>query len=100
MASRLDLHSSLKKISDNVYFQPPANIKLTYPCIIYNKSGKSRRYSNDDIYYNRQKYQIMVIDVSPDSIVADKIEESFTYCSIDQYFTKDNLNHTTLTLFY
>lgn len=100
MASRLDLHDKLLEFLPNVYFQPPSNIQMVYPCIVYNKNGKNRRFGNDAIYFTKQGYQIMVIDKNPDSIIADNIEEQLEYCSISQYYTIDNLNHTTLSLYY
>ena len=100
MASRIELHTELKRFLNNVYFQPPSNITMTYPCIVYNKTGKSRQSANDGVYFINQEYQIMVIDKNPDSDVADRIEKHFQHCVISQYYTVDNLNHTTLNLFY
>ena len=100
MASRLELHAELVKFLPNVYFQPPSNITILYPCIVYNKTGKNRHFANDVIYLSQQGYQITVIDKNPDSDVADRIEEYFKHCVINRYFTVDNLNHTTLSLYY
>lgn len=84
----------------NVYFQPPSTIQMTYPCIVYAKSGKRRDYSNNKMYKVNQEYQIMLIEKNPDSKIADNMEIHFQYCTIDQYYTVDNLNHTTLSLYY
>jgi hypothetical protein len=59
-----------------------------------------RHYANDVIYMSQQEYQIMVIETNPDSDVADKIEEYFQHCGINQQYTIDNLHHTTLNLYY
>ena len=100
MASRLDLHSELLTFLPNVYFQPPSTIEMTYPCIIYNKTGKFKTSANDDTYFSIQEYQLTVVDKNPDSTVADDIEKHFQHCTISQYYTVDNLNHTTLNLYY
>lgn len=100
MGSRLELHAELKTFLSNVYFQPPANFNMTYPCIVYNKTGKSRQSANNETYMSTQEYQIMVIDKNPDSVVADNMEKHFQHCVISQYYVVDNLNHTTLNLFY
>lgn len=100
MGTRLDLHSELQEFLQDVYFQPPSNIKMVYPCIVYNKTGKNRHFAADVIYLSQQGYQITVIDPNPESPVADAIEEHFQHCSIDRYYTVDNLNHTTLSLYY
>lgn len=100
MGTRIDLHKELQEFYLDVYFQPPSNIKLTYPCIIYSKSESNKQFGNNGIYLKKQGYKLMVIEKNPDSPVADSIENRFQYCSIDQYYTVDNLNHTTLQLFY
>jgi hypothetical protein len=100
MASRLELHGELLNFLPNVYYQAPSNIQMMYPCIVYNKTSKMRHFANDVIYLSQQEYQITVIDKNPDSDVADRIEAYFKSCAINQYFTVDNLNHTTLNLYY
>lgn len=100
MGSRLELHDELLKFVPKVYFQPPANIQMAYPCIVYNKTGKDRKFGNDGVYLSTQEYQLMVIEHDPDSGVSDEIEKHFTSCVISQYYTVDNLNHTTLNLYY
>lgn len=100
MASRLELHAELLKFLPNVYFQPPPTITMVYPCIVYNKTSKMRHFANDVIYMSQQEYQLMVIERDPDSKVADNLEKNFKSCVISQYYTVDNLNHTTLNLYY
>lgn len=104
MASRLELHAELVKFLPNVYFQPPSTIQMTYPCIVYNKTvydkTVGKRFAGNGIYFSKQAYQITLIEKNPDSTVADSIEQYFEYCEINQYYTVDNLYHTTLNLYY
>ncbi len=100
MASRLELHGKLLEFVSNAYFQPPSDIQLVYPCIIYNKTDKFKEFSNNGIYITLQEYNLTVIDEDPDSLIADDIESGLQYCSINQYYTADELNHITLTLYY
>lgn len=98
--TRLLLHDELLKFSPNVYFQPPSNLQMKYPCIVYNKTSKFNEKANNKSYLNKQGYQVMVIEKDPDSTVADDIENYFEHCSINQYYTINNYNHTTLNLYY
>lgn len=102
MASRLKLHEEFCTIlgNRNVYFNPPESIKMSYPCIRYTKAQPDIRRANNSIYNNTTKYEVTVIDHSPDSAIPDTILNRFPMCAIDRYFTADNLNHTTLTLYY
>ena len=102
MASRLKLHEELCEIlgTRNVYFQPPASTKLKYPCVVYSKTGVNTSSANDRVYRSTNRYEITVIDLNPDSEIADKILKHFSMCSFDRGFTSDNLNHYALTLYY
>lgn len=100
MGYRLDLHEELKSFIPNVYFQPPSNIQMLYPCIVYNKTDKPKKFGNDRIYIWTQGYQLTLIEKDPDSTVADELESHFQYATISQYFTVDNLYHTTISLYY
>lgn len=73
---------------------------MTYPCIVYAKTGKLERHSNDKTYSSIQEYQLTVIDRNPDGTTADDINDSFKYSRITRYYVVDNLNHTTLDLKY
>jgi hypothetical protein len=100
MADRFQLQAELESFLPNVYFQPPANITMKYPCIVYRKTGKNRHFAGDVLYLSQQGYTIQVIDRDPDSDVADRIEKHFQHCGNPQYHTVDNLHHTTLSLYY
>ncbi len=99
--SRLKLHEILVTIlgSRHVYFQPPENIKLTYPCIVYGLSGADVRFADNKIYTRFKRYTITVIDENPDSEIPDKIAE-LPMCRFDRYFTSDNLNHYSFDLYF
>lgn len=99
MAPRLQLQLLLEGFTPHVYFQPPENIKVQYPCIIYARDG-SRTDHADNLKYRRTKrYQVTVIDRNPDSILPDNVEE-LSYCQFDRFFAADNLNHWVFTLFF
>lgn len=100
MGDRVKLHNELLRFIPNAYFQPPSNIQMTYPCIVYSKSERDVRFGNDKRYLIKQAYRLMLIERVPDSGVADAIEGAFQNCAIEQYYTVDNLNHTIIKLYY
>jgi hypothetical protein len=101
MAPRSKLQELLVTIlgSDNVYFQPPSNIDMSYPCIVYRRDFREINHADNITYDNKQRYQITVIDPDPDSEVPDKLAE-LPMCSFDRFFTADNLNHDIYNLFF
>lgn len=101
MAQRLDLQEVLTEIlgSDQVYFQPPPNVKMVYPCIIYSRDYQQTSFADDRPYSLKKRYQVTVIDENPDSVIPDKVAE-LPMCVFDRFFTADNLNHDVFKLFF
>lgn len=101
MGQRLELQTLLETIlgSRNVYFQPPANVQMQYPCIVYNRDNADTKFAGNKPYRNVKRYQVTVIDRNPDSVIPDKIA-ALPMCSFNRFFTADNLNHDVYTLFF
>ena len=101
MDRRLKLHQILVDIlgSNHVYFQPPASVKLVYPCIIYQYETGDTQFADDQAYIFVRKYQIQVIDSNPDTEIPDKIAR-LPRCLNDRNYTADNLNHYTFNIYY
>lgn len=98
---RLKLHSLLCDAigSNNVYYQPPEDIRMKYPCIVYTHDKNEVLYADNRNYVKLNRYSVTVIDKDPDSRIRDKIEE-LQFCTYDRHFTSDNLNHFNYTLYF
>lgn len=97
---RYELQTKLESITKNVYYQPPANYSIGYPCIVYNLSGIDTNRANDSLYLATNQYQITIIDRDPDSELPHKVLSSFQSSSFTSFYVSDNLNHTILSLYY
>ena len=101
MSSRTELQTLLESIlgTDAVYFQPPSNLEMKYPCIIYRRTKIDTRFANNSPYSHKKKYMVTVIDKNPDSLIPDKIVK-LPACTHDRQYTASNLNHDVFTLYY
>lgn len=101
MVRRLQLQSLLETIlgSANVYFQPPTNTQLQYPCIIYKRDAADTTYADDHPYHYVQRYQVTIVDRNPDSQIPKRVAD-LPLCAFDRFYTADNLNHDVFTLFF
>lgn len=106
MERRLQLHRDLVDIlvglggmERDVYFQPPTNIKLNYPCIIYKRSSARPVHADNLLYLNKKGYMVTVIDRDPDSPIPDKLAQ-LPRTRFDRHYTADQLNHDVYTTFY
>lgn len=101
MGTRIELQHILESFlgSDQVYYQPPETIRITYPAIIYERSGIATKKADDVTYKKDNRYMIIVIDKKPDNKVIDKILE-LPMASHDRHYISDNLNHDSITLYF
>lgn len=101
MSKRLELHNKLVELFGNncVYYQPPENLKMEYPCIRYSKSDITSRHADNINYVNKTSYEIVIIDKHPDNVVIEKILE-LPLSSYDRHYISDNLNHDVIRIYY
>lgn len=99
MGQRLQLHEVLKGLTEFVYFQPPANITLQYPCILYERDDSDDKYADNVTYAHTKRYTVTVVDRDPDSDLSDAVE-GLPMCKFDRYFAADDLNHYVFTLYF
>lgn len=98
---RLELQTLLQNIMGDgkVYFQPPENIKLTYPCIIYKLANINTTNADDIKYLKHKRYDVTLIHRDPDNTIYDMILD-LPYCDFDRVIITDNLYHYAFTLFF
>jgi hypothetical protein len=99
MGQRLNLHQLLETFTENVYFQPPSNVQLKYPCIIYKRDFADTKFADDNPYNHTKRYQITIIDQDPDSDIPDKVA-SMPMSLFNRFYTADNLNHDVYNVFF
>lgn len=101
MDNRPSLQTKFENIlgSRNVYFQPPASIKMKYPAIVYSLGSIDKIRANDDVYKLLPAYEVTLIDTNPDTDFLEKIL-ALQYCSFDRFYRADNLNHWVFTLYH
>ena len=99
---RLKLQEELASVlgSSNVYFQPPDNVVMKYPCIVYEKKSITSTYADNSRYFQSQMYDVTVIDKDPDSSIVQSLLDHFKYIYYDRHYVVDNLNHDSLVISY
>lgn len=82
-----------------VYSQPPADVLLNYPCVIFNRSGENAEFADNELYQLKLEYTVTLISRDPDDPAWSRIRQ-LPYCSFDRAFKADNLNHDVFTIFF
>jgi hypothetical protein len=98
---RVELQTKLEEIlgSKNVYFEPPENIKMKYPCIVYEVGAGLRTPADNKKYLYSQGYSVTYITKDPDTDIPDKLLD-LQYCSLERPFKSENLYHWVFFIYY
>lgn len=106
MGRRLELQTLLETLMEsdltnpsNVYFQPKQSIKLTYPCIIYERDQARNHFADNFPYSHTKRWQITVIDKDPDSDIPDRVS-AMPMSTFQRSFASDNLYHDIYSLYF
>jgi hypothetical protein len=99
MAPRLQLHDILLSFVPNVYFQPPPNVILKYPCIVYHRDFAVTEFADNNPYMHELRYLVTVIDRDPDSNIPGKVA-TLPKSLFNRFFTSDDLNHDVYRVFF
>lgn len=80
VSKRLNLHEELEAVfpsgyRHNLYYQPPANISLQYPCIEYSFDGVKKVYADNRTYLKSYIFTGTVISKNVDDPIFDSLIE-------------------------
>ena len=98
---RLELQELLEALlgTPAVYFQPPGDLQMSYPCIVYRRERAVTRFADNNPYHHKKMYQVIVIDRDPDSDIPDKVA-ALPMSTFDRFYVAANLNHDVYNLFF
>ena len=83
-----------------VYYQPPENLKLKYPCIVFNRSRATINHADNYPYRITKRYDITLITIGADNDeYLDKLLE-LPMCNYDRENIVNGLVHEYLDMYY
>lgn len=98
-----ELREVLLEIMDGegeVYFQPPENLKIKYPCIVFERNDAFIVRADNNPYVITKRYTITLITKTADNDkYLDKLLQ-LPMCSFDRQFITDNLVHEVFNIYY
>lgn len=101
MDQRLKLQALLEALlgTRNVYFQPPENISMQYPAIVYKRDNMWTEFAGNSPYAHKKRYMVTIIDRNPDSVIPDKVR-MLPMCIFSRHFANEGLNHDVYNLYF
>lgn len=102
MNKRLQLHEQLKQLvgTDNVYFQPPASVQISYPCVIYNIGNGDAKFADGMVYNYINSYDLIFIYKKPNVEIIEQVLTTLSMCRMTRAYVADNLNHYAFSVYY
>lgn len=100
--NRIRFHNALSQLLGtgvHLYFQPPENITIAYPAVIYSRNNIKNNSADDIVYSQGTEYQVTVIDKDPDSEIVNKLSK-FPTSRYSRHFTTSNMNHDVFIILY
>ena len=87
-------------LAKNVYFQPPTNLQMKYPCIVYHRQYIDGVPADNINYLINRQYRVIYVDRSPVSDeVVDRLME-LPNCKYMSHSVVDNLNQDAFEIYY
>lgn len=102
MNNRVELNTKLKMLigSSNVYFQPPASVQLSYPCVIYSIGEGDAKHADGMVYSYVNSYDLLFIFKKPNVTIIEKVLAELPMCKMTRAYVADNLNHYAFRVYY
>lgn len=85
--------------STNVYFQPPASVRMHYPAIVYERDAATTRFADNRPYRHTKRYSVKHIGLDPNSPVPDKLAH-LPMSVFERHYTADNLHHDVYNIYF
>lgn len=97
---RRDFHARLQTLAPDcrIYFQPPSNVKMAYPAIVYELDRVVKKRADNKSYLQDRRYQVKLITKNPDDPVFDALA-SLVHSEFERYYTIDTLNHFVFSIY-
>lgn len=99
MSRRKALDDQLRALCENVYYQPPASIKMKYPCFRYNLANIFAKEADNMGYIVLDRYTVIYITKDPDDEVPHRLLETIQKANYDRNYCLDGLYHHVFSIY-
>jgi hypothetical protein len=101
MGTRPDFQTLLAGLVEgvSVYFQPPPNVQMSYPAIVYNRDYQWVIRADNELHARMTRYQVTVIDPDPDSPIPETVAK-LPMSTYVRHYTTENLNHDIYDVYF
>lgn len=95
-----EFYEVLSEIAPNVWYQPPENLKLKYPCILFELSNALIDYADNNPYQITKRYTVTLITKTADNHEYVDQLLNLPMCTFDREFINEGLVHDVFTIYF
>ena len=102
MLKRVDIQETFKFLlgSNNVYYQPPANLKMKYPAIVYSLDGLDVKRFDNTRLINKNCFSVTHIYRNESENLVETMLKNFEYISFDNRSIVDGIYNDHYTIYW
>ena len=102
MLKRVDIQEKFKFLlgSNNVYYQPPANLKMKYPAIVYSLDGLDVKRFDNTRLINKNCFSVTHIYRNESENLVETMLTNFEYISFDNRSIVDGIYNDHYTIYW
>jgi len=96
------LREVLAEIMDpyDVYYQPPENLKMSYPCIVFENSNALTQFADNKPYVATKRYSVtLMCKTANNDQYKDKLL-MLPMCTFDREFKTNGIVHSVFNIYY
>lgn len=93
------LNAIMDEVGGNVYYQPPEDHKMIYPCLVYELEEVNIKFADNGPYSLWDRYQVTLIRHEPDSPVIRKLL-GLPHSSFSRHYATSGLNHDVFVIYH
>ena len=102
MLKRVDIQEKFKFLlgSNNVYYQPPANLRMKYPAIVYSLDGLDVKRFDNTRLINKNCFSVTHIYRNESENLVETMLKNFEYISFDNRSIVDGIYNDHYTIYW
>lgn len=85
--------------SDQVHYQRPENLQMSYPAFIYSRKYGDVKHADNSTFVHTKQYQVIAILDDPDDPAADRLE-ALPYVTFEREYPEKDLLHKVFNLYF
>ena len=86
--------------SGRAYYQPPENLKLSYPCIVFERSNALIDYADNNPYQITKRYTITLMTKTADNDEFVDQLLNLPMCTYDRQFITEGIVHDVFSIYF